>query len=92
MKRSRDFFKNDTESAQPLRRADEALVEAIAEEAARRGIELTSDRDLLAALASMQSEEEIPDALYAAIAAVLSWVDGLQVEPEKKTGSAQASS
>ena len=89
MKRNRDFFQNDADSGQTLPRADEVLVAAIAEEAARRGIELTSDRDLLAALASIQGDEVIPDALYAAVAVALSWVDGLQgsaPEAGKKVG------
>ena len=80
MKRPRDFFQaaDGEQAALPLPRADVTLVAAIMEEAKRRGIELTADPDLLAALANVQSEEEIPRELYAAIAAVLSWVDGLQ--------------
>ncbi len=82
MKR-RDFFQPDEASdAAPLRRADETLVAAIIEEANRRGIELTSDSDLLATLASVESEAQIPSELYAAMAVVLSWVDGLSIQPE----------
>lgn len=85
MKR-RDFFQAaDEEKASPLRRADENLVAAIMEEAKRRGIELTSDPELLATLASVETEEQIPRELYAAMAAVLSWVDGLGVQPEDST-------
>ena len=81
MKR-RDFFQADDEgSAAPLRRADEGLVAAIVEEARRRGIELTSDPELLAALASVESEDQIPRDLYAAMAVVLSWMDGLANQP-----------
>ncbi len=83
MKR-RDFFQPDEASdAAPLRRADENLVAAIIEEANRRGIELTSDPDLLATLASVESEAQIPSELYAAMAVVLSWVDGLSIQPEE---------
>ncbi len=83
MKR-RDFFQPDEAShAAPLRRADENLVAAIIEEANRRGIELTSDPDLLATLASVESEAQIPSELYAAMAVVLSWMDGLSVQPEE---------
>lgn len=82
MKR-RDFFQaTDEDSPAPLRRADENLVAAIIEEAKRRGIELTSDPELLATLASVETEEQIPRELYAAMAVVLSWVDGLSVQPE----------
>ena len=81
MKR-RDFFQADDQgSAAPLPRADEALVAAIVEEARRRGIELTSDPELLAALASVESEDQIPRELYAAMAVVLSWMDGLLDQP-----------
>jgi type III secretion system FlhB-like substrate exporter len=73
MKR-RDFFQADDEgSAAPLRRADEGLVAAIVEEAKRRGIELTSD--------PVESEDQIPRDLYAAMAVVLSWMDGLANQP-----------
>jgi len=85
MKR-RDFFQAaDEENIAPLRRADENLVAAIIEEAKRRGIELTSDPELLATLASVETEEQIPRELYAAMAVVLSWVDGLDVQPEDST-------
>lgn len=81
MKR-RDFFQAaDADPAAPLRRADETLVAAIREEAQRRGIELTNDPALLATLASVESEAQIPRELYAAMAVVLSWVDGLSAQP-----------
>lgn len=81
MKR-RDFFQADDQgSAAPLRRADKGLVAAIIEEAERRGIELTSDPELLATLASVESEDQIPRELYAAMAVVLSWMDGLLAQP-----------
>ena len=85
MKR-RDFFQSDDEqSAVPLRRADEGLVAAIVEEARRRGIELTTDPELLATLASVESEDQIPRELYAAMAVVLSWMDGLGAQPGDST-------
>ena len=77
MKR-RDFFQAPDEGqTAPLPRADETLVTAIVEEARRRGIELTRDPELLATLASVESEGQIPRELYAAMAVVLSWMDGL---------------
>lgn len=85
MKR-RDFFQAADEGHRaPMRRADESLVAAIREEAQRRGIELTSDPDLLATLASVESEAQIPRELYAAMAVVLCWVDGLSVQPGEPT-------
>ena len=85
MKR-RDFFQAADEGhGAPMRRADESLVAAIREEAQRRGIELTSDPDLLATLASVESEAQIPRELYAAMAVVLSWVDGMTVQPGEPT-------
>ena len=79
MKRGRDFFQSSDEQSQslPLRRVDQALVEAILDEAKRRGITLSDDRDLLATLASVESAEQIPHELYTAMAVVLSWVDSL---------------
>ncbi len=80
MKR-RDFFQPPESGTQaPLPRADEALVKAIVEEAKRRGIELTHDPELLATLASVDSEDQIPRELYAAMAVVLSWMEGLSVQ------------
>ncbi len=85
MKR-RDFFQAaDAGSPAPLPGADEALVAAIREEAKRRGIELTEDPQLLSILASVDSEQEIPRELYAAMAVVLSWVDELSVAPGSST-------
>lgn len=81
MKR-RDFFQvPDDDAPAPLRRADEALVAAIVEEARRRGIDLTGDPELLATLASVESEAQIPRELYAAMAVVLSWMDALSDQP-----------
>ncbi|MCE2869828.1 MAG: EscU/YscU/HrcU family type III secretion system export apparatus switch protein [Oxalobacteraceae bacterium] len=57
---------------------DNALALAIMEEATRRGTEIGSDPELLAALSGIGGEEQIPRELYVAIAAVLGWVDGLK--------------
>ena len=81
MKRCDFFQATDADPAAPLRRADETLVAAIREEAQRRGIALTNDPELLATLASVESEAQIPRELYAAMAVVLSWVDGLSAQP-----------
>ena len=92
MKRHRDFFQTPDEerNSQPLRRADEALVSAIIEEAQRQGVELTADRELLATLASIDSEAQIPRELYAAMAVVLSWMDGLSGEVAEVAGKPAA--
>ena len=78
MKHRREFLSpHEPAGAETLTRVDEALLAAIIEEAQRRGIELTSDRELLAALASLGGEERIPPALYAAIATALTWLSGV---------------
>jgi type III secretion system FlhB-like substrate exporter len=51
---------------------------AIIEEAQRRGTEIGTDHELLALFSSMDGEEQIPREVYAAVAAVLAWVDGLK--------------
>jgi type III secretion system FlhB-like substrate exporter len=87
MKR-RDFFRVPHDAgATPLRRADQTLVAAVIEEARRRGIELTEDKELLAILASVESEEQIPSELYAAMAVVLSWMDQLGAQSGEKPTS-----
>lgn len=89
MKRGREFLPAPDQdgAALPLKRVDETLLRALIDEAARRGITLTGDRDLLAMVASVEGEEQIPRELYAAIAVALSWVDGLAAVPPatKKT-------
>jgi len=51
---------------------------AIIEEAQRRGTEIGTDHELLALFSSMDGEEQIPREVYVAVAAVLTWVDGLK--------------
>jgi type III secretion system FlhB-like substrate exporter len=58
--------------------ADNALAMAIKQEAQRRGIEIGDDPELLAILSRIAGEEQIPREFYVAIAAVLTWVDGLK--------------
>lgn len=55
-----------------------ALSIAIIEEAQRRGTEIGNDHELLALFSSMDGEEQISGEVYEAIAAVLTWVEGLK--------------
>lgn len=73
-----DLDNAESGSLSPPLAADNALALAIMEEAKRRGTEIGTDPELLAALSSMGGEEQIPRELYVAIAAVLDWVDGLK--------------
>lgn len=63
----------------------EALATAVIEAARQKGIDIVEDKELLAALASVEGEEQIPRELYAAMATVLSWVEGLKDATPKKT-------
>ena len=49
------------------------VAERIIEEARRRGVYLTSDPQLVGLLGQLELDQEIPEQLYAAVAAVLSW-------------------
>lgn len=59
-------------------KGDEDLAWRIVEEARRQGVHVTEDPQLLALLARLDMDQEIPPTLYAAVAAVLSWVYWLQ--------------
>lgn len=64
------------------------VAERIIEEARRRGVYITSDPQLVSLLSQLQLEEEIPEELYAAVAAVLSWAYWLRgmVPGDEKRG------
>ena len=72
------------------------LAERIIAEARRRGVYITSDPQLIGLLGQLELDQEIPEQLYAAVAAVLSWaywLKGMVPGDEKKpAGSGQASS
>jgi flagellar biosynthesis protein len=64
-------------------KGDAELAQRIIEEARRQGVHITEDPQLLALLARLDLDQEIPPALYSAVAVVLSWVYWLQgLEPE----------
>lgn len=70
-------------------RGDEELAERIIEEARRHGVHVAEDPVLLARLARVDLNREIPPELYTAVAVILSWVywlRGMQPGDEKKTG------
>ena len=63
------------------------LAEIIIEEAKKQGIYIAEDPKLLAALAQLDIEDEIPEELFTAVAVILSWAYWLkEMEPgdEKK--------
>ena len=65
------------------------LAERIIEEARRRGVYITSDPQLLGLLGQLELDQEIPEQLYAAVAAVLSWaywLKGMVPGDEKDPG------
>ena len=71
-------------------RGEQELAERIVEEARRHGVHIAQDPALLARLASVNLDQEIPQELYAAVAVILSWVywlRGMEPGDEKKTGT-----
>ena len=63
------------------------LAEIIIDEAKKQGIYIAEDPKLLAALAQLDIEDEIPEELFTAVAVILSWAYWLkEMEPgdEKK--------
>ena len=70
-------------------RGDEELAQRIIEEARRHGVHVAEDPALLARLAKVDLNQEIPPELYTAVAVILSWVywlRGMQPGDEKKSG------
>ena len=63
------------------------LAEIIIEEARKQGIYIAEDPKLLAALAHLNIEDEIPEELFTAVAVILSWaywLKGMEPGDEKK--------
>lgn len=68
-------------------RGQQELADRIIEEAQRHGVQVAQDPALLARLARVDLDQEIPPELYAAIAVILSWVywlRGMRPGDEKK--------
>lgn len=63
------------------------LAEIIIDEAKKQGIYIAEDPKLLAALAQLDIEDEIPEELFTAVAVILSWAYWLkEMEPgDEKT-------
>ena len=62
------------------------LAQLIVEEAERQGVYVAQDPQLLALLARLELDQEIPEELYVAVAVVLSWaywLQGMQPGDEK---------
>lgn len=55
-------------------KGEEELARQIVAEARKHGIHVAKDPQLLALLARLELEEEIPPELYTAVAVILSWV------------------
>jgi flagellar biosynthesis protein len=67
-------------------KGSEELAQLIVEEAERQGVYVAQDPQLLALLARLELDQEIPEELYVAVAVVLSWaywLKGMQPGDEK---------
>lgn len=67
-------------------KGSEELAQLIVEEAERQGVYVAKDPQLLALLAKLELDQEIPEELYVAVAVVLSWaywLKGMQPGDEK---------
>jgi flagellar biosynthesis protein len=63
-------------------KGESELAEIIIEEAKKQGIYIAEDPKLLAALAQLDVEDEIPEELFTAVAVILSWAYWLkEMEP-----------
>lgn len=71
-------------------RGEQELAQRIIEEARKHGVHVAQDPALLARLAGLDLDQEIPPELYTAVAVILSWVywlRGMAPGDEKKPGS-----
>lgn len=72
------------------------VAERIIAEARRLGVYITSDPQLVSLLGQLDLDQEIPEELYAAVAAVLSWAYWLRGmvpgDEKQRSGGHQASS
>jgi flagellar biosynthesis protein len=67
-------------------KGSEELAQIIVDEAERQGVYIAQDPQLLALLAKLELDQEIPEELYVAVAVVLSWaywLKGMQPGDEK---------
>jgi flagellar biosynthesis protein len=67
-------------------KGSEELAQLIVDEAERQGVYIAQDPQLLALLAKLELDQEIPEELYVAVAVVLSWaywLKGMQPGDEK---------
>jgi flagellar biosynthesis protein len=69
-------------------KGDEALADRIVQEALKNGVYVAQDPQLLAMLARLELDQEIPPELYRAVAVILSWaywLKGMRPGDEKQT-------
>jgi flagellar biosynthesis protein len=79
-----EYGKNKTPVV--VAKGSEELAQLIVEEAERQGVYIAQDPQLLALLAKLELDQEIPEELYVAVAVVLSWaywLKGMQPGDEK---------
>lgn len=73
-------------------KGEHELADRMLEEAAKHGVHISRDPQLLALLSRLNVDEEIPPHLYATVAVLLSWVywlKGMQPGDEKKPPTKQ---
>lgn len=71
-----------------IAKGNEELADLIIDEARRQGVYVAQDRQLLAMLAQLEVDQEIPEELYTAVAVILSWaywLRGMEPGDEKLT-------
>ena len=69
-------------------KGDEAVADRIVQEALKNGVYVAQDPQLLALLARLELDQEIPPELYRAVAVILSWaywLKGMRPGDEKRT-------
>lgn len=67
-------------------KGDDEVAERIVQEAAKHGVHIARDPQLLAMLSRLNVDDEIPPQMYATVAVLLSWVywlKGMQPGDEK---------
>ncbi len=72
-------------------KAEDEMAERLIAEAARQGVYVTQDPQLLALLSRLEVDQQIPPELYTAVAVILSWVywlKGMRPGDEKKPPAA----
>jgi len=64
----------DSRAPRLTAKGDDAMAQAIVEEALRLGVHVAVDAQLVALRSELELDQEIPEYLYTAVAVILSWV------------------